>query len=95
VVYWWLRISMGEKRTIVRLDEDLLSEARRLAAEERTTLTAVLEQAVRELLARRKERPARPRVSLPSFTGRGPQPGVNLDDSAALLDLMEGRGGLH
>ncbi len=86
---------MGQKKTTVRLDEDLLSEARRLAAEERTTLTAVLEQAVRELLARRKERRARPRVSLPSFTGWGLQPGVDLDNSLALLDLMESQDGPH
>ena len=27
---------------------------------------------------------------LPTFGGGGPLPGVDLDDSAALLDLMEG-----
>lgn len=30
-----------------------------------------------------------PRIDLPTFTGRGLQPGVDLDDSAALLELME------
>jgi predicted transcriptional regulator len=44
-------------RTTVRLDEDLLSEVKRLAAEERTTLTAMLEKALREMLARRKQQP--------------------------------------
>ena len=78
-------------RTTVRLDEDLLSEAKRLAAEERSTLTAVLEDALREMLSRRKQQRSRPRMSLPTFNGRGLQPGVNLDDSSALLDLMEGR----
>ena len=82
-------------RTTVRLNEDLLSEFKRLAAEERTTLTAVLEGALREMLARRKQQRSRPRVSLPTFEGRGLQPGVDLDDSSALLDLMEGRDGPH
>lgn len=82
-------------RTTVRLDENLIGEVKRLAAEERTTLTAVLEEALREMLARRKQQHYRPRVSLPTFSGRGLQPGVNLDDSTALLDLMEGRDGPH
>src|SRR5687768_8866442 len=34
-------------RTTVRLDEDLLHEVKRVAAEERTTLTALLEEALR------------------------------------------------
>jgi hypothetical protein len=80
-------------RTTVRLDEDLLREVKRLAAEERMTLTAVLEQALREMLARRRQRRDRPRVPLPTFRGRGLQPGVDLDGSSALLDLMDGRDG--
>lgn len=86
---------LGAMRTTVRLDENLMSEVKRLAAEQRTTLTAVLEGALREMLARRKQQQCRPRVSLPTFTGRGLQPGVNLDDSTALLDLMEDRDGPH
>jgi putative antitoxin of VapBC-like toxin-antitoxin system len=76
-------------RTTVRLDEELLRDAKRLAAEERTTLTAVLEQALRELLMRRRQPRQRARAPLPTFRGRGLQPGVDLDDSAALLDLMD------
>jgi hypothetical protein len=82
-------------RTTLRLDEDLLREVERLAAEERMTLTAVLEQALREMLARRREQRHRPRVPLPTFGGRGLQPGVDLDDSATLLDLMDDRDGPH
>ena len=32
------------------------------------------------------------RVPLPTFTGNGLLPGVDLDDTAALLDLMAGEG---
>ena len=78
-------------RTTVRLDDELLREVKMHAAEQRMTLTAVLEKALRELLARRKQPAERLRVPLPSFMGQGLQPGVDLDDSSALLDLMESR----
>jgi hypothetical protein len=74
-------------RTTINLPDDLLTRLRRLAAESGTTLTAVIEDALREALARRK-RPARlRRLRLPTFGREGLQPGVDLDDSAALLDL--------
>ncbi len=76
-------------RTTVRLDEQLLREAKELAARTGRSLTAVIEDALRELLARRSERAGGPRVELPTFRGEGLQPGVDLDDTAALLDLME------
>ena len=77
-------------RTTVRLDEHLLAEAKKHAAESGTTLTAVLEQALRESLARRgAQAKARP-VRLKTVKGGGVRPGVELDDSAALLDLMAG-----
>jgi len=76
-------------RTTVRLDDDLLREAKRYAAEKGTTLTAMLDQALREILARQDRRPPAPGKSLPSFKGRGLLPGVDLDDAASLLDQME------
>lgn len=76
-------------RTTVRLDDDLMDEVKRFAVEERLTLTALLDQALREMLGRRKNLRSRKKVSLPTFKGRGLQPGVDLDDSAALLDLMD------
>ena len=47
------------------------------------------EQALREMLARRRQLRERARVSLPSFKGRGLQPGVDLEDRSALLHLMD------
>ncbi|MGZ5214389.1 MAG: hypothetical protein ACXWEG_02375 [Actinomycetota bacterium] len=52
----------------------------------------MIEDALRETLARRHVLPTdegEP-VSFPTFRGDGLMPGVDLDDSAALLDLMEG-----
>lgn len=77
-------------RTTIRLDDHLLAEAKQIAARSGRTLTAVIEEALRERLARRDPQPAR-RLRLPVFRGRGLQPGVDLDDTAALLDLMDVR----
>jgi len=76
-------------RTTVRLDEALLTQAKKYAAESGRTLTAVLEDALREKLARRDRLPARKRVRLLTVEGGGLLPGVDLDDSAALLDVMD------
>lgn len=78
-------------RTTIRLDEQLLRQAKQVAARTGRTLTSVIEDALREMLARRKTG-AQERVRLPTFKGHGVQPGVDLDDSAGLLDVME-RGG--
>jgi hypothetical protein len=75
-------------RTTIHLPDDLLAQAKRAALESGTTLTAVIEDALRERLARREERSSQP-VRVTTFGGSGLQPGVDLDDSAALLDLME------
>lgn len=77
-------------RTTIRLDDNVLADAKRLAAERGTTLTAVIEEALREALARGRGDDASPRPEIPvSRGGRGLQPGVDLDSNAALLDLME------
>lgn len=76
-------------RTTVRLNDHLMSEVKRYAAERQVTFTLVLEEALRELLARRAEVGKRQPVWLPTFKGEGLQPGVDLNDSAALLELME------
>ena len=74
----------------MRLDDDLLREVKEVAASRGMTLTAVLDEALREMLARRGESESAESPPLPVFTGRGLQPGVDLEDSAALLELMEG-----
>ena len=76
-------------RTTVRLDEHLLAEAKKFAAESGRTLTAVLEDALRDTLARRSANAKRARIRLKTVKGGGRRPGVDLDDSAALLEAME------
>ena len=75
-------------RTTVTIDDQLLVEVKTVAAQSGRTLSAVIEDALRAALARRSERGSIP--PLPTISGGGLQPGVDLDDSAALLDLMEG-----
>ena len=75
-------------RTTVRLDEHLLAQAKKHAAESGRTLTSVLEDALRESLSRRKPHAKAKPVRLKTVRGGGLRPGVDLDDSASLLDVM-------
>ena len=75
-------------RTTINIDDSLLAEARQVAARTGRSLTAVVEDALRESLHRRHHT-ARRAVELPTFGEGDVQPGVDLDDSAALLDLMD------
>jgi len=81
-------------RTTIRLDAQLLTEAKKVAVENGTTLTMLIEESLRERLARRNAPRSKARFRFPTFRGDGLQPGVDLDDSATLLDRMEGHGGL-
>ena len=77
-------------RTTIRLDDHLFAETKKFAAENGKTLTAVIEGALREVLARRRPENKRAPVRLkPWKGGHGVQPGVDLNNSAALLDLMD------
>ena len=79
-------------RTTVRLDAGLLQSATLEAARRGETLTALIERGLRLVLARPTRRSARTRIELPvCVMGGGTLPGIDLDDSAALLDVLESR----
>lgn len=79
-------------RTTVRLDDELLTRAKKEATRRKVTLTALIEQGLRLVLARPIGAGRRPPVELPECrAGGGLLPGVDLDDSANVLDRMEGR----
>ena len=76
-------------RTTIRLSDDLLAEIKLIAARSGKTMTAVIEDALREMLARQRSMSDRKPVKLTTVSGHGLQPGIDLDDSAALLSIME------
>ena len=76
-------------RTTVRLDEHLLREAKKYAAESGRTLTSLIEDALREAIARHRPPATRKPVRLRTVKGNGLHPGVDLDDSTSLRELME------
>jgi hypothetical protein len=79
-------------RTTVQLPDDLMKAAKRHAVDTGRTLTAVIEDALRGALARERAVGRPEPVDLPTFGSGGVLPGVDLDDSAALLNVMdEGR----
>lgn len=84
-------MTVGCMRTTIRLDDDLLREAKARAARAGRSLNDFIEDAVRVALRAAPRGVAAPEI--PVFKGgRGVRPGVNLDSNAALLDVMESRG---
>lgn len=80
-------------RTTVRLSESLIARAKREAAQRGTTLTSLIEQGLRLVMAKPHRQSERPRVKLPTCKQRGGAiTGIDLNNSAALLDAMEKRG---
>ena len=77
-------------RTTLDLDDTLYQEAKKAALAAGRPVTALIEDAIREALARRRKPGLRTPLSLPVLKGRRLAAGVDLEDSAGLLDLMEG-----
>jgi hypothetical protein len=76
------------ERTTVRLPEDLLSRAKRKAAAEGRTLTALIEEGLRHVVATKRGVPKSKRVLPPVCTATGgPMPGIDISDSAALQEM--------
>jgi predicted transcriptional regulator len=77
-------------RTTIDINDELFRRLKRRAADEGTTVRAVVERALRTHLEPQTR--ARAAYTLAWRTERGRlQPGVDLDDRDALIDLMEGR----
>lgn len=53
-------------------------------------MTSIIEEAIRRALRPEKSQP-RKKIRLTTVGGKGLRPGVDLDDSASLLDLMDRR----
>jgi hypothetical protein len=80
------------KRTTVRLEDGLMDRVKLEASRRGETVTSLIEKGLRLMLAQSKRVRSRRRVILPVSRSRGGLlPGVDLADSRALLDIMEGR----
>jgi hypothetical protein len=78
-------------RTTLDLEDDLMRSVKKRAAERGMTITRVIEDSLRESLARERQKPAGYRLKWRTVRGRL-LPGVDLTDRDALFDRMEGRG---
>ena len=77
-------------RTTINLPDDLILQAKKAALEADTTLTEVIADALREALAKRRGKNGRSDFKIITSGSGGVLPGVDLDDTSALLDLMDG-----
>ena len=76
------------ERTTVRLPADLLNRAKRKAAAERRTLTSLIEDGLRLVVAESGKVVKRKRVLPPvSKATGGPMPGIDLTDLSALAEM--------
>jgi|APDOM4702015073_1054812.scaffolds.fasta_scaffold46817_1 hypothetical protein len=76
-------------RTTINLPDDLMTQIKKLAAASHSTVTALIEDTLRESLARRRRSRRSGRMPLPTYGKKGVLPGVDIDDTASLLDVME------
>ncbi len=76
-------------RTTIRLDHQLLEKTKQYALTKGTTFSAVVEYALREKLMAGSVSNKNKKVKLKTVSGQGVNRGVDLDDSAAMLDMME------
>lgn len=74
-------------RTTLNLDDKLLMAAKFRAVEERVSLVCIIENALRESLAKPKAQSKK--VSLVTASGAGVKPGIDLDNGRSLSDIMD------
>jgi hypothetical protein len=76
------------ERTTVRLPQDLLTRAKRKAAAEGRTLTSLIADGLRLVIAENRKGSKRKRPPPPISTATGgPMPGVDIADFSALQDM--------
>lgn len=76
-------------RTTINVDDQLLMQAKAQAAASGMTLAQLIEDALREFLIRRENVENRERVRMITMKGTGTRPGIDLDNSQSLLEIME------
>ena len=77
-------------RTTINLPDELIRQAKKAALDADTTLTEIIGDALREALAKPRRKKPPKELKLITYGKGGVRPGVDLDDTSALLDLMDG-----
>ena len=76
-------------RITINLPDNLVKRAKKAALGSGTILSKFIENALREALARRRNGKRGREFKVITYGHGGVLPGVNLDDSSALQDIME------
>jgi predicted transcriptional regulator len=76
-------------QTTIQLDDAILAQATKLAQEKGYDLSHLIEETLRDKIAPAPAATPPPFIRLKTVAGEGVRPGVDLDNSAALLALME------
>ncbi len=76
-------------RTTIRLDDQLLEKTKQYALAHGTTFRVIVEDALREKLMNRPTVNKQSPIKLKTIDGKGVNAGIDLDDSASLLDAKE------
>jgi hypothetical protein len=76
-------------QTTIQLDDELLFQAMRLAREKGCDLSHLIEQTLRDKITPPPLATPQPFVRLTTVGGGGVRPGVDLNNSASLLTVME------
>lgn len=75
-------------RTTFRIDEEILAEAKALAARQHRTLNSVMEEALRRMISAAREVEGRPRVELPTYGHPEDKPLIDISP-AGLKKFLE------
>jgi hypothetical protein len=76
----------GKMRTTININEQILAIAKQKAADKKTTLGAIIEDALRKTFSEKKKKSY---VHLISAGESGVRHGVDLDNSSSLIEIME------
>jgi plasmid stability protein len=77
------------RRTTVRIDDELLAEAKAFAARHGRSLNSVVEDALRQLLRGRQHSEPRPKVELITSGTPGDRPSIDLSPAGIKEFLMQ------
>ena len=73
------------------IQDDLFRKAKQAALARHCSLGGLVEDALRTALSSPKPSPKAKEFRIITFRGQGVRPGVDIDHTAALLDVMESR----